>query len=94
MSEVADNKVLLILQANEDSRPIVEAIRQDNPNAEISNEPAMVKIQCPHKLIIKKETVEEQLGQEWDPQDIQLVLVTLAGNVDEDYDHFTIYWEN
>lgn len=87
-----DNIVLLVLQAVEESRAIVKAIEQDNPNAEISYEPAMIKISCPDKLVVNAESVETMLGREWDPQEIQLVLVTLAGNVDEDYDHFTIYW--
>ncbi len=54
----------------------------------------MIKITCPSKLTVKAETMEELIGREWDPQELQLCLVTLAGNVDEDYDHFTIYWDN
>lgn len=38
--------------------------------------------------------MEEIIGREWNPQELQLCLITLAGNVDEDYDHFTIYWDN
>jgi len=38
--------------------------------------------------------MEDIIGREWDPQELQLCLVTLSGNVDEDYDHFTIYWDN
>ena len=87
-----DNVVMLILQSVEESRAIVKAIEKDNPNATVEYEPAMVKISCPDRLEILTETVEEMMGREWDPQELQLVLVTLARNVDEDYDHFTIYW--
>lgn len=89
-----ENNVLLVIQAVEESRAIVEAIQKDNENVLIENEPAMIKITSPGKLIIKTKTMEDILGREWDPQELQLVLVTLAGNVDEDYDHFTIYWNN
>ena len=88
------NNVLLVLQALDDARAIVEAIQRDNEHAIVENEPAMIKITAPEKLTINTATVEEILGREWSTQELQLVLVTLAGNVDEDYDHFTIYWNN
>lgn len=91
---MSENNVMLIIQAVEESKPLLEAIKKDNENAVIENQPAMIKISCPGKLVIKAETMEEIIGREWDPQELQLVLVTLAGNVDEDYDHFTIYWDN
>lgn len=91
---MSKNNVMLIIQSVEESRAIVEAIEKDNPEAVIENKPAMIQIQCPGKLTIQASTMEEIIGREWDPQELQLVLVTLAGNVDEDYDHFTIYWDN
>ena len=36
--------VFLALQTNEETRPIIEAILQDNPNAVVDEQPAMVKI--------------------------------------------------
>jgi len=91
---MADNNVFLALQAVEEAKPMVEAIKQDNPNAIVENLPAMIKITAPQKLVVKADTMEELIGREWDPQELQLVLISLAGNVDEDYDHFTIYWDN
>lgn len=91
---MSENNVLLVIQAVEESRAIVEAIKKDNEKALVENEPAMIKITSPGKLVIKTSTMEEILGREWEPQELQLVLVTLAGNVDEDWDHFTIYWDN
>ncbi len=88
------SKVFLALQAVEETRAIVEAILEDNPDAQVENQPAMVKISTEGKLVIKADTVSEKIGREWDPQELQLVLISLAGNVDEDYDHFTIYWES
>ncbi len=88
------SKVFLALQTLEETRAIIEAILEDNPSATVENQPAMVKISAENKLIIKAETVSQKIGRDWDPQELQLVLISLAGNVDEDYDHFTIYWEN
>jgi len=91
---MTENNVMLILQSIEEAKPIVKAIELDNPKAKIEMQPAMIKITAPGKLEIKAETMESLIGREWDPQELQLALISLAGNVDEDYDHFTIYWDN
>ena len=85
--------VFLALQDNDDARPIVEAIKMDNPGAEIEYPPAMVRITREGSLIVKRETVSELLGVDWNPQDIQLVMISFGGNVDEDDDYFKIYWK-
>ncbi len=91
---MSDNNVFLVLQSVEDAKPIIEAIKKDNPNAVIQTQPAMTKITASRRLTIQASTMEDIIGRTWDPQELQLVLVTLAGNVDEDYDHFTLYWDN
>ena len=89
--------VFIALQANEDTRPIIEAIEIDNPNAVVNREPAMVKIDAPNRLVIRKDTIEEQLGRSFDLQDLQelqINLITLSGNVDEDEDTLTLTWNS
>lgn len=86
------DKVFLALQAVDDTRSIVEAIEQDNPEAEVDYQPAMVRITAPGSLTVKRETVSEKLGRDWSPQDLQLVLITFGGNLEEDEDEFVLYW--
>lgn len=86
------NTVFLIVQDNEDARPIIEAVEQDNPEANIQYEPGMVRMEGAGQLVVNRETVEEQIGREWDVQELHLVLVSLAGNVDEDEDKFELSW--
>ncbi len=86
--------VSITLQNTGDARPIIDAITADNPNATIANFPAMVKIDCPGKLVIKAETVSERIGREWDPQELHLNMVTLSGNIDEDDDYFELSWNS
>ncbi len=88
------SKVFLALQSVEETRAIVEAIVEDNQNVEVEQQPAMTKLTAENKLVVNAQTVSRHIGRDWDPQEIQLVLISLAGNVDEDYDHFTLYWEN
>ena len=88
------SNVFIAFQANEESRPIVDAILADNPQATAVHSPGLIKIDAPDRLVIKRATIEEQIGRSYDLQQIQLSLVTLAGNVDEDDDEFTLSWRH
>lgn len=84
--------VSITLQNTGDARPIIEAIEKDNPGCTVANFPAMVKIDCPGKLVINRETVETALGRDWDVQELHLSMISLSGNIDEDDDSFTLAW--
>lgn len=86
--------VFIALQANEETRPIIEAIEIDNPQAVVNREPAMIKINAEGRLVIRRETIEEQMGRDFDMQELNVNLITLSGNVDEDEDALTLTWEN
>lgn len=86
--------VFIALQANEETRPIIEAIEIDNPEAVVNREPAMIKINAESRLVIRRETIEEQMGRDFDMQELNVNLITLSGNVDEDEDALTLTWEN
>ena len=88
------SKVFIILQANEETRPIVDAIEQDNPGAEVVHEPAMVKVMAEGNLVVRRETIEEEIGREYDMQELNINLITLSGNVDEDEDALTLTWNS
>jgi phenol hydroxylase P2 protein len=84
--------VFIALQANEETRPIIDAIEIDNPQAVVNRQPAMVKIDALGRLVVRRETIEEQLGRAYDLQELQINLITLSGNVDEDEDTLTLNW--
>lgn len=84
----------IVLQANEDTRPIIDAIVIDNPHAVVNREPAMVKINAEGQLVIRRETIEEQVGRAYDLQELQVNLITLSGNVEETEDIFLISWNS
>ena len=54
----------------------------------------MVRVICPGKLTIKRASIEERMGRDFDLQELQLYLITLSGNVDETDDEFTLAWRN
>ena len=86
------SNVFIAFQKNEDSRAIVNAILADNPGAIVSDQPAMVKIDVPGHLVVRKSTIEEEIGREFDLQEMQVHLITMSGNVDETDDEFTLTW--
>lgn len=87
------SKVYIALQDNDESRYIVAAIEQDNPQATVIYQPAMIRIENEAELYIKRESVEEQMGRDWDVQELHLNLITLGGNVDEDDDCISLRWQ-
>ncbi len=88
------SNVFIAFQANEEARPVVEAILADNPEAQAVYSPGLVKIDCPQRLVIKRATIEEQIGRKFDLQQIHINLVTLSGNIDEDDDEFSLSWKH
>lgn len=87
------SKVFIALQDNEESRYIVEAIEEDNPDATVIRQPAMIRVENEANLVVRRETVEEKMGRDWDVQELHVNLVTLGGNVDEDDEQLSLEWK-
>ena len=85
--------VFLALQTNEETRPIIEAIERDNPNAVVNRMPAMVKIDAPGRLVLRRSTVEEIVGVDFDLQSFHVNLISLSGNIDESEDELVLEWK-
>lgn len=83
----------ITLQNTDDARPIIEAILADNPGVQVLNMPGAVKLDRDARIVVNRASVEERLGRDWDPQEIHLVLISMAGNLDEDDDYFALEWK-
>jgi len=92
MSKV-QSTVFLALQTNDETRPIIEAIEIDNPHAVVNRFPAMVKIDAPGRLVVKRETIEDITGMPFDLQSFHVNLVSLSGNIDETEDELVLEWK-
>ena len=88
------SKVYLALQDNEESHYIVEAIEEDNPDVTVIYQPAMIRIENEGRLVVRRETVEEKMGRDWEVQALHVNLITLGGNVDETDDELTLSWND
>ncbi|MGO4395325.1 MmoB/DmpM family protein [Variovorax sp. M-6] len=91
-AELARPPVFIALQTSETARAIVEAIVADNPDASVVDYPAMVKIDSPGRLVIRRASVEERVGRRWDLQEIHLSLISLSGSIEETDDEFILHW--
>ena len=98
MSRPGKAKVRLVgvdLQDSEENRGLIEAIEADNPEATLRRMPGMVKIQTPGRLEIRRESVEERIGREWETHEFQVAIISYSGNIDEwDDDHIVIKWQH
>lgn len=86
--------VSITLQNTDAARPIIEAITADNPGAVVHDFPGIVKIDREGSLTVRRASVESRLGRDWDPQELHLSIVSMAGNLDEDDDYFALAWSN
>jgi phenol hydroxylase P2 protein len=86
------SNVFIALQKNEESRSIVAAIVADNPGAIVNEQPAMVKIDVPNRMVIRKSTIEAEMGRDFDLQELHVNLITLTGHIDETDDEFVLSW--
>ncbi len=84
----------ITLQQNDDARPVIEAIIADNPGVRVLNMPGAVKLDCDDEIVVNRASVEQRLGRTWDPQEIHLVIISMAGNLDEDDDRFALSWKH
>lgn len=83
------------LQDSEEARPLLEAIEEDNPEANLIRMPGLVKIQAPRELVIRRETVEQRMGREWETHEFQMNIVSYSGHIAVwDDDEIVIKWEH
>jgi phenol hydroxylase P2 protein len=52
----------------------------------------MIRVENEGHLVVKRETVEEKMGRDWEVMALHVNLITLGGNVDETEDELTLSW--
>ncbi|TGD86039.1 monooxygenase [Mycolicibacterium sp. CH28] len=82
-------------ESGEDVRRMVSAIEKDNPGMRVTHLPGLIKVNAPGKLVIKRESIEDELGREWETHEFQLSIVSYYGNIsDYDDDEIVISWDH
>ncbi len=88
------SEVFIAFQANEESRPVIDAIVADNPGRGAQPSDRAGQDQRARRLTIRRETIEDLTGRPFDLQPIHVNLVTLSGHIDEDDDQLTLSWKH
>jgi phenol/toluene 2-monooxygenase (NADH) P2/A2 len=74
---------------------IIAAIQEDNEGVVVDDYMVYKKVKAPGKIILKRETVEECLGADFEMDQIHLVMSSCFGFITEwDEEHLIIEWEN
>lgn len=74
---------------------IIEAIRQDNEGTVVDDFGVYYKVKAPARLIIKRESVEEFLGQDWEMDQMHIHMASYFGFLEEwDEDQIILQWNS
>jgi len=74
---------------------IIEAIKQDNKDVIVEDYMVYKKVKAPKQLVLRRETVEDILGGDWEIDRIHIYMSSYFGFVKEwDEDQLIIHWEN
>lgn len=91
----ANRPVGVDIQETEQNRAVIEAIEADNEAATVVHMPGMVRVTSPGRLVVKRESVEQRLGREWETHEFQLAIISYFGHIKEwDDDEIVIAWDH
>jgi phenol/toluene 2-monooxygenase (NADH) P2/A2 len=93
--DAAHRPVGVDIQESEQNRAVIEAIEADNAEATVNHMPGMVRVTSPGRLVVRRESVEERLGREWETHEFQLAIISYFGHIKEwDDDEIVIAWDH
>lgn len=76
-------------------RAIIEAIQVDNEGVLVEDYAVYKKVKAPGKIVLRRQTVEECLGSDWDMDGIHLYMTSYFGFIEDwDEDGLIISWDN
>jgi len=94
-SIVHNNNVGPIVRAGEVALAVAEAAEIDNPDKEIKvlDQTAYLRISCEHEMIIRRETIEECLGKDFEMRELEINMASFAGQIEATSDLVRFYFE-
>src|SRR6478672_4488749 len=74
---------------------LIAAIEEDNEGVIVEDFAVYKKVKAPGKMVLKRETVEEHLGADFEMDRVHIVMSSCFGfSTDWDEEQLTIEWEN
>lgn len=89
-----NNKVGPVVRAGEIAVAVCEAVVVDNPGKDIQIEDKMayVRIQADDELILRRETLEEMIGRDFEMRELEINLASFAGKIEFKSDYVRFYF--
>lgn len=83
-----NNMVGPVMRAGDLAMAIIEAAKIDNPGKEVfvDDKRAYIRIHTEHEMVLRQETIEEELGRPFKMNDLEVDLSSFAGQI-ESFDH-------
>ena len=90
-----NNRVGPIIRSGEIAQAVAEAVEIDNPQKEIfiDDKVAYVRIAVENECILRKETLAEILGREFEMRELEISLSSFAGQIETTHDYVRFYFE-
>jgi len=88
-----NNRVGPVMRAGELADAIVEAAREDNPGKEIrvDDKRAYLRIDTDDEMILRRETIERNLGRPFKMNDLEVDLSSFAGRIETSPEQIRFY---
>jgi len=79
-----NNLVGPVMRAGDLAAAIIEAAKIDNPGKEVfvDDKRAYIRIHTEHEMILRRETIEDELGRAFKMNDLEVDLSSFAGQIE------------
>ncbi len=95
VQESAQKRVGVDLQDGEEAEAIAAAVSETHTNTTVRRMPGLIRIEVGGALTIERNIVEKHLRRTWDTQDLNLIMVTFYGEIEDwDEDRIVIHWRH
>ena len=90
-----NNRVGPIIRSGEVAQAVAEAVEIDNPDKEIfvDDKVAYVRIAVENECILRKDTMEQVLGRDFEMRELEINLSSFAGQIETTREYVRFYFE-
>lgn len=94
MQAYHNNMVGPVMRAGDLAIAIIEAARIDNPGKEIivDDKRAYIRIHTEHEMVLRRETIESELGRPFRMNDLEVDLSSFAGQIESGDNSIRFYF--
>lgn len=92
----SNNLVGPVIQSGEIAEAVAAAVREDNPGKEVhvSDRGSYMRIEVDDECLIRRETLERELGRPFRMQELEVNMPAFAGRIETASDHIRFYFTN